>query len=49
MDRALIAEADKLSFELRPVSGEHLEQRMKAVYAFPPAVVARAKALISEN
>lgn len=48
-DPELIAEAEKLSFELRPVGGEHLEQRMKSVYAFPPAVVARAKELIGEN
>ena len=47
-DPELIADANKLSFELRPVSGEHLEQRLKAVYAFPPAVVARAKELIGE-
>lgn len=48
-DSELIAEANRLSFELRPVSGEHLEQRMKTIYAFPPPVIARAKALIGEN
>lgn len=45
-DPELMAEAAKLSFEIRPVSGEHLEQRLKSVYAFPPDVIARAKELI---
>lgn len=48
-DPELLAEAAKLSFEIRPVTGERLEERMKTIYAFPPAVIARAKQLISEN
>jgi hypothetical protein len=46
VDPELVAEANKLSFELRPVSGERLEERMKSIYAFPPDVIARAKELI---
>lgn len=45
-DPSLIEEAKKLLLEIVPMSGEETQRRFEAFYNLPPAVVARARAII---
>jgi tripartite-type tricarboxylate transporter receptor subunit TctC len=42
-DPEFLADAKKGKFDLDPFGGEEIEQRVKALYATPPAVIERAK------
>lgn len=48
-DPAAIADAQKIGFEFRPVSGEALEKLMASVYSYPAPVIERAKQLIAKK
>ena len=45
-DPALVADAKKLSLDLRPISGEDLSKTIADLYATPQALVAKAKAAL---
>jgi tripartite-type tricarboxylate transporter receptor subunit TctC len=48
-DPAFIADSEKQSLEVEPMTGEAIETLMKRVYASSPAVVARARAVVDEG
>jgi len=48
-DPAFIAEANKQSLEVEPMTGEAIAVLMKRVYASSPAVVERARAIVEEG
>lgn len=48
-DPAFTAEAAKRKFDINFVPGAKLDEVLKTVYSYPPAVVERAKVLISSN
>jgi tripartite-type tricarboxylate transporter receptor subunit TctC len=45
-DKDFLAETEKAQMEITPVSGEHLDQLVKEVYATPKAIAAKTAALI---
>jgi tripartite-type tricarboxylate transporter receptor subunit TctC len=46
-DAAFLAEAQRLALEVRPASGQDVQALFAEIYASPPAVVARASALLT--
>jgi hypothetical protein len=42
-DKALLADAEKLHLEVRPVSGKDVQALVAKLYTSPPALVARAR------
>jgi tripartite-type tricarboxylate transporter receptor subunit TctC len=45
-DADFLAEAEKAKFEINPVSGEKVETLVREIYAFPPAIAAKAGAMV---
>lgn len=48
-DPAFVAEANRQSLDVEPMTGEAIAALMKRVYASSPAVVARARAVVEEG
>jgi hypothetical protein len=46
-DKDFLAEAQKLKIDVNPSSGEKVQALIETLYASPPEIVARAKALIA--
>jgi tripartite-type tricarboxylate transporter receptor subunit TctC len=46
-DPELLADAAKAKVEIRPVPGEEVQDLIERMYAAPPAIVARAKAILA--
>jgi hypothetical protein len=44
-DAQFLAEADRMGLEVQPVGGNEVQQLIERIYASPPEVVARAKAV----
>jgi len=44
-DPQFLAEAEKMGVEVQHVGGEHMQQLVERIYASPPDVIARAKAV----
>jgi tripartite-type tricarboxylate transporter receptor subunit TctC len=48
-DPQFLAEAEKLQLDLNPTAGEDVQKLIDRFYAYPPAIVARAKAAVSAD
>ena len=48
-DAKLLAEAEKLNIQVNPITGEQIERYVKAAYATPPAIIARARAIVEST
>jgi hypothetical protein len=44
-DPQFLADADKMGVEVQHVGGEQIQQLVERIYASPPEVIARAKAV----
>jgi tripartite-type tricarboxylate transporter receptor subunit TctC len=44
-DPQFLADADKMGVEVQHVGGEHIQKLVERIYASPPEVIARAKAV----
>lgn len=48
-DPQFLAEAEKLQLDLKPTAGEDVQKLIDRFYAYPPAIVARAKAAVRQD
>jgi hypothetical protein len=48
-DKGVIAEAEKLGFDVSPIDAGEIMQILKMMYATPPEVIARYKAISSDK
>ena len=48
-DPTFLKEAKKARFEVAPVYGEDLQQSVEAFLKYPPAIVAKAKAMLAKK